>query len=505
MKKLFLCILLLLPALSNATGIHVGKGQTYPRIFDATRIHAVHPGDTIYMHAGIYSDAGQVFDSLIGTPNKWITIRPYQNDSVSIHVEYTFQHAQYLKITGLNFYGNDHADSGKFYHLLFIDYALECYTSNHNVIVDNCTFTEHHVPLALGGSAASLKLTGTDTFIVQNCLFRNCTNIADGVSMNADRNGIIRNNRFENIDGNGSHCKGGVHNILYEKNLFINCNASAINIGGATGSQFFCPASGAKYEADSIKVYSNVTIGGTVGFDFITCINSEVYNNTCYKSTTFAFRCLDEDTLYPFGNNYCYNNIFAPNSKNGIYMNAGGQSDFSTFYFKSNLFHDFKNADPKSIYWAEMPGVNDSNSIIGDPMFADTAKWDFSLKKGSPAIAAGLTVKNPLQDYKGSNFGIQRSIGAMEYSGNVAIENHEDASNISIYPNPSTGTFTISWMGAGFIKQIEIYNTSGQLVYSMNPSSYLIKMNLAFLARGLYKAILHTNAGSISTHSLLLQ
>ena len=484
-------------------GIHVGKGQTYPRIFDASRIHAIHPGDTVYMHAGVYTDAGQLFDSIIGTPTQWITIRPYQNDSVSIHVEYTFQHAQYLKISGLNFYGGDTSQNGKFYHLLFIDYGYECYTANHNIIVENCSFTEHHVPIALGNSAASLKITGADSFLIQNCLFKNCTNVADGISMNADKNGIIRNCRFENIDGNGSHCKGGAKNILYERNLFINCNSSAINIGGATGSTFFCPASGAKFEADSIMVFSNITIGGTVGFDFISCNHSQVFNNTCYKSTSFAFRCLDEDTLYPFRNNYCYNNIFAPYSKNGIYMNAGGQTDFSTFYFKSNLFHDFKNADPKSIYWAELPGSTDSNDIIGDPMFNDTSKWDFTLKKGSPAIAAGLNVSNPAQDYNGSYFGVSRSIGATEYSGNVAIENQEDVNEINIYPNPSADIFNVSWIGVGSIKQIEVYNASGKLIYTLKPSSYFIRINLSNFPAGIYKAVMHSNTGRTFTNSLM--
>ena len=484
----FVFMIWLLPGYS--TGIHVGPGQTYKTIYG---IKAVHPGDTIYMHSGVYTDAGQVFDSLIGTASKWITIRPYQNDSVSIHVQYTFQHAQYLKVTGLHFYGNDPAQYGKYFHLLFFDYSYACYTSIHNIIVDNCSFTDHNVPVALGNTAASLKITGTDTFEVVNCLFKNCTNVADGVSMNADRFGLIKNCRFENIDGNGSHCKGGSHNIRYEQNLFINCIASAINIGGATGSQFFCPANNATFEADSIMVYSNITIGGTVGFDFITCNHSYVVNNTCYKSTSFAFRCLNENNIYPFGNDYCYNNIFAPYSVNGIYMNAGGLTDFSTFYFKNNLFHDFKNTDPSSISWNELPNAHISGSIIDDPMFKDTAGRDFSLLKGSPAIGKGLSVSNPLSDYHTIAFATSRSIGALEYAGNTVINNYEEASNISIFPNPAHGIFNISWMGAGSIRFIEVYNSKGQLVYSGKQSGYFIKLDISRHAKGLYRVVMETN------------
>ncbi len=505
MKRIIsLLCLLYFVQISYGKGIHVGTGQTYKRIFDATRIHAVQAGDTIYMHAGIYTDAGQVFDSLIGTPNKWIVIRPYQNDSVSIHVQYTFQHAQYLKISGLNFYGGDTSQNGKFYHLLFIDYALVCYTSNHNIIVENCSFTEHHVPTNLGNSAASLKITGADSFIIQNCHFKNCTNIADGISMNADKNGIIRYNKFENIDGNGSHCKGGVVNILYENNLFINCNASAINIGGATGASFFCPSKNAKYEADSIMVYSNITIGGTVGFDFITCNYSQIINNTCYKATEYALRCLNEDTLYPFGNNYCYNNIFAPNSKYGIYMNAGGLKDYSTFYFSNNLYHDYKNADPKKIWWGELIGSTDSNEMIGDPLFTDTAHWDFTLQKGSPAIGTGKKVAQPLMDYAGNYFGSVRSVGALEYSGNVGIKSIDEINALKIYPNPAKNYFTIQWIGLATIKSVEIYNLSGSMLHAIPVAGYQIKINVADLPKGLYQVKIICSNGQIFTKSLIL-
>ena len=76
MKNFLWLPMMFLAIALKATGIHVGPGQTYKTIYAVTSIHAAHPGDTIYMHAGVYSDAGQVFDSLIGTPTQWITIRP---------------------------------------------------------------------------------------------------------------------------------------------------------------------------------------------------------------------------------------------------------------------------------------------------------------------------------------------------------------------------------------------------------------------------------------------
>src|SRR5216110_381333 len=69
--------------------IHVGPGQPYPDLGSAAHVRAIHAGDTVYLHAGTYTNATYWIDSLIGRPDAWITIEPYQNDSVSIHEQYT--------------------------------------------------------------------------------------------------------------------------------------------------------------------------------------------------------------------------------------------------------------------------------------------------------------------------------------------------------------------------------------------------------------------------------
>src|SRR5579871_1892033 len=199
---------LLLHSSVTLAQIHVGPGQAYPDLGAAAHARVVKPGDSIFVHAGTYTNSQYVIDSLIGTPQAWITMMPFGHDSVSIHEQYTVQAAQYLRLTGLNFYGDDSTQRSRVFHLLFFDYQYACFTSNHHIIIDHCTFSNLN-NTGKGSTGACLKIDGTDSLQVLDCTFRDGVNITDGISLNADRNGIIRHCTFQNIPGDGSHCKGG--------------------------------------------------------------------------------------------------------------------------------------------------------------------------------------------------------------------------------------------------------------------------------------------------------
>jgi hypothetical protein len=463
----------------------------------------VHPGDTIFVHAGTYSDANTLIDSLIGTPDKWIVIMPYQQDSVSIHVQYTFQAAQYLKVSGLNFYGNDRADSARVYHLLFFDYQYACFTSNHDIIVENCTFTDLNNTGKVN-TGACLKIDGTENFQVLNCTFKDGTNITDGISLNADRDGVIQNCRFENMPGDGSHCKGGAKNITYQQNLFINCEADGVDVGGDTDTLFFCPLH-ATWEADSIMVYANVFIGGLTGIRLSSCHHAFIFNNTCFKTTSFAFRSLNtSETGITLDSNYVYNNIFTTNGTNHIYMNASGNFTYNTEFFKNNLFHDYLNADPDSISWSELPGVNVSGSIIGDPKFTDTLNMDFSLKAGSPAIGAGFAEPEPAIDYAGKLYSVtSRSIGAFE-AGQAGVVMTPVDRGFSITPNPCSDEITLWCNGQTNLSEISVVDVLGREVMgisiSPNSNSAAIPVDITSLQEGNYMLLARARNGSLLAH-----
>jgi len=506
MKILRSVLLMFLFASVGSAQIHVGPGQPYPDIAAAAHARIARPGDTIFVHAGTYDKAQYVIDSLIGTPDEWITIMPFAHDSVSIHQQYTVQAAQYLKVSGLHFYGDDRADSTLVYHLLFFDYQYDCFTSNHNIIIQDCEFSNLN-NTGKAGSGACLKIDGTDNFQVLRCIFRDGTNITDGISLNADRNGTISHCTFENMPGDGSHCKGGAKNITYEYNLFRNCNADGLDVGGDTGPQFFCPL-GAQWEADSIRVYANIFIGGLTGIRLSSCHHAFIFNNTCFKTTDFAFRSLNTSSNgITLDSNYIYNNIFTTYSPYGIYMNASNNFTFNTEFFRNNLFHDYKNPDPAAIGWSELPGVNETGSIIGDPEFADTLNANFSLTSGSPAIGMGYLTSEPQTDYRGMPYSLaKRSIGAFEFQTSGVTETPA-SDNFSISPNPCSNRLIVTCKIIEPHSEILVLDILGRVVLHMAlpQSEDLVPVNTESLPDGEYMLLIRSGNGVLLGHGSFLK
>ncbi len=470
---------------------HVGPGQQFPDLPAAARARAILPGDTVYIHAGTYRNSTQYIDSLIGRPDAWITIRPFENDSVSINEQYTFSRAQYVRVQGLNFYGNDATQTTRVYHQLHFDYQYDCFNAIHDIIIENCKFLDLN-NTGKQGSGAMLKFTGVDRFLVENCIFRNGINMADGISMNGNRNGVIRKCTFEDLSLFGSHCKGGSKNILYERNMFIDCADAGIEVGGDTGPEFFCPMA-APWEADSIAVYANIFIGGKTGVRLAGCTNSEIYNNTFFKQKQFAFRSLNASSRAQLDNNRIANNIFSTDAAFGLYLNASASFDYSTHYFTNNLFHDYRNPKPAQINWSEMPGVQVVGTIIADPMFADTAKRDFSLRKGSPAVGAGVLLAEPVTDHDDKPYVIPRSIGASEGGIQLKVGAQHKSTQLRISPNPVLDVLAID-LGDEQIKTLEVYSVAGMRMLSVPRST---SIRVADVAAGNYVLVARDAAGEV--------
>jgi hypothetical protein len=525
LKKYLLSISLLFAAFFLNAQIHVGPGKTYTTIGAACAAKVIKAGDTVYIHAGTYPGF-MLIDSLMGTSKKWITIRPYKTDSVSILAEWSVSVAHYVKFTGLTFNGNDSASwaSGTIYHQLFFNYNYSCDKDLTNIIVDNCKFMNllcgpnKYTTTNTAGNV-SIKFTGTDTFQVTNCLFHG-NNGSEGLSMNSDRNGTVQNNRFDapvpgSASGWASHCKGGSARITIQQNIYINWPAGGMDIGGDTGPIFFCPLKdSAIYEADSINFFSNILIGGQTCIRLASLSNSNIVNNTCFKANEFTVRLLQEDPNVQFDNNNIENNIFTIINTglgyNQFYINESGGLPYTTFNFTNNLFYSYSSPSMGlSGIYQDVGSTNPaiiSGSVFGDPMFTDTTARDFSLKAGSPAIGTGVKVSAPAADYNGNLFNnTTRSIGAIEYAGLLSIKDVEDASNISVYPNPSKGEFNIISSGEGNINTVQVYNVLGQLVVAEKPETYFVKVNLMGLPKGIYKAVMYTNSGSVTTKTLVVE
>ena len=96
-------------------------------------------------------------------------------------------------------------------------------------------------------------------------------------------------------------------------------------------------------------------------------------------------------------------------------------------------------------------------------------------------VAAGIASSNP-------NIGSVFTVDDFAFSGTVPIGINEGAaeiSSVSVFPNPSNGTFTIS--AASPINTIEIYNVLGEIVYTETAAATDNKqVNLSGQPAGIY-------------------
>ena len=153
----------------------------------------------------------------------------------------------------------------------------------------------------------------------------------------------------------------------------------------------------------------------------------------------------------------------------------------------------------KGPYWdsPEMDLVKEANPLIytsDTMMFVDTAKHDFHLATGSPAIGAGKTETNPTSDYFAYIFKSPRSIGAVEYNsvtgiGVMHMVSGDTNHGHTIYPNPANGNINIISNDAkqnNYNKTIQIFSVSGEFVYSEQTTQLPVNISTKEFSKGIY-------------------
>lgn len=98
-------------------------------------------------------------------------------------------------------------------------------------------------------------------------------------------------------------------------------------------------------------------------------------------------------------------------------------------------------------------------------------------------------------------------IGGRAYSTtDFVVEDLAPQQAITVYPNPTTGTFTINFIRANFeVQKIEIMNTIGAKIYSQEVAlGHLLEVNLPGLSAGVYPIQLSTSRGTLTKKINLL-
>ena len=266
--------------------------------------------------------------------------------------------------------------------------------------------------------------------------------------------------------------KGGTAWIRIEGNFFKDGGQRALNLGGSTGLQFFRPDT-AHYEAAYLQVYANIFVGSWAPIAYTGSVHVEVVNNTFYQPENWVIRILQEtvdpNRFLECGDNLFINNIIYLDHNLNTETNIGSNTRPETFLFSNNLWY---NAALPNWTGPDIP-TPDPNQILNlDPLFLDPANDDFSISTGSPAAGAGLTVPNPQLDFLEQLYGMPRSVGAVEASPAVGLEETGVEAGLRIYPNPAVQGFSIDYeLDAATDVTIDLYDLQGRKLRALYQGS----------------------------------
>jgi len=384
------------------------------------------PGDTIQMLESTIA-GGLTFQNKSGLPNKAITIKGKVGSKTIItgggnsiqfsdcnHIILEDLICEFQTGNGMN-----------------IDDASSINTPSKHITIRNCIFRS----ISATGNNDLLKLSGLDSFMIENCSFENGSPGGSGIDMVGCHYGEIHHCFFRNPGDNAIQAKGGSSHLRYYANQFFNAGNRTLNLGGSTGLQFFRPQN-ATSEASDIQVFSNYFEGSLAPIAFVGCRRVEVFHNTIVRPTKWAMRILQETVdptrFLPCGENTFFNNIVIIESNVSIEVNIGPNTDPNTFSFDHNLWYKINTTN-----WSgPVLPTPDRFQIIGNPMII--ANSLYKLESRSPAFKAGRSYSFPmLSDIDGKIFQNPPTIGAYEIQTNTSASNLVNEKSYT-YPNPCT-------------------------------------------------------------------
>jgi hypothetical protein len=444
-----------LAAAARADVLHVGPGRQYtdPR---AACLQA-RPGDTVLLHAAQYRGAFFI-ENIAGTTRDPIVIRGESRDAVvfdggseSMH----FSDCSHLVIE--NFTVRGQTANG-----MNCDDGGSIETPAHHITFRDLTFAA----MAATGNNDQLKLSGLDSFVVENCIFEDGSAGGSGVDMVGCHDGVFRNNTFRRQGSNCIQAKGGCRFLRIERNWFVDGGQRAVNLGGSTGLQFFRPLD-APFEAADILVVANVFIRSIAPIAYVGCVRVSVTNNTIIDPARWVIRILqetvDSSRFLPCGNNIFQNNLVVFRSSISRHVNIGSNTEPSSFTLRNNCWY---NVDAPASSRPQEALLTETASLYGqDPLLRSYATGDVRPLPASPLRAAGYATTESAIDIDGKPFAQPPSIGAYEVDEATSVDEHAIQPTIRV-----TRTIGGSWIEtapSNLPKHVRVCNLLGGFVQSV--------------------------------------
>lgn len=250
------------------------------------------------------------------------------------------------------------------------------------------------------GNHDGIKLSGVTDFSIEDCVVEGWGGSA--VDLVGCQRGRIAGSRFSGGGASGIQIKGGSSDVRVVRCRFERAGARGVNLGGHTGAAYFRPRD-ARWEARGLVVEGCTFVGGEAPVAFVGVDGAVVRYNTFYRPERWALRILQETTSPGFVP--CRNGRFERNlvvfsrvawASGGV--NVGPGTAPETFRFAENFWFCFD--DPPASR-PRLPTPERAGVYGLDPLLADPAAGDLTVRRESPARAYGAHAY-PGEDSTGS-------------------------------------------------------------------------------------------------------
>lgn len=348
------------------------------------------PGDCVLVHAGTYAESTTIGFFAEGTASAPIVVRSVDGRGAAIvdaagnrSGPTVLIHADYVIVDGFEF-RNSPTDTGE--QVVHFDGLTK--GKGVGSVLRNCKLTGGYDHLKINQASRGI-------LVEHNEFYGTFGHIP--ISLTGASGLVFRGNYAHdwNTGGNGAvQLKGGSTDVLFEGNRFVDIKSDAGTIALGDGCDSTCDVDPEHYAAVRVRAIDNVMVRVGRGFDVQGCKDCAVLSNTIvdsgvgnviFKLTKATTNGVTHDTL----NARIVDNLVANSGGDQgevIQVNdpsgAGLQMDYNLVW---------NGAKPVS-WGGSHPSSADAHSITKDPLFVAAASGDYSLKAGSPAIAAGLNV-----------------------------------------------------------------------------------------------------------------